>query len=362
MTFLKNAWYVGGWAETFSDELATREIIGEHLLIFRTDGGIRVMSDTCPHRFAPLHLGKRVGNQVQCPYHGLRFGEDGKCVHNPHGNGVIPARIRLHVYPAVERYQLLWIWMGDPTLADPKEIPTFSFVDDPAYAVIKGEIIGDGAYELYTDNILDLGHAEFLHTGLAAAAFTVGQRNVAQDGATLFSSVSHPNDYPSEVVQFMLKKKGVCLDYWGDSRWNAPATMAFDSFLAEPGQPKPTHASIPTLHIFTPVDENTTRYFWAVGRCNDIHDTEHSTRLHAGFVHAFENEDKPMIAAQSKRLKSRDFWEMKPLLLPTDASAVKARRILLKMIEEEQRKTATLPVRLVARDEAAAGEMSEDGR
>jgi len=240
--------------------------------------------------------------------------------------------------------------MGDPTLADPKEIPTFSFVDDPAYAVIKGEIIGEGAYELYTDNILDLGHAEFLHTGLAAAAFTIGQRNVAQDGATLFSSVSHPNDYPSEVVQFMLKKKGMRLDYWGDSRWNAPATMAFDSFLAEPGQPKPTHASIPTLHIFTPVDENTTRYFWAVGRCNDIHDTEHSARLHAGFVHAFENEDKPMIAAQFRRLGGKDFWEMKPLLLPTDSGAVKARRILAKLIQVEQTDSVDRAVQAMARN------------
>jgi vanillate O-demethylase monooxygenase subunit len=99
-----------------------------------------------------------------------------------------------------------------------------------------------------------------------------------------------------------------------------------------------------------------------VGRCNDIHDTEHSAQLHAGFVHAFEYEDKPMIAAQSKRLNGRDFWEMKPLLLPTDAGAVRARRILLKLIEVEQEKAATLAVRPVARNEAAVGEMSEDGQ
>ncbi|HEV7612473.1 MAG TPA: aromatic ring-hydroxylating dioxygenase subunit alpha [Steroidobacteraceae bacterium] len=349
MAFLRNAWYAAGWSESFTEQLSTRQIIGEDLLIYRMSSGIRAMSDTCPHRFAPLHLGKRIGDEVQCAYHGLRFGPDGKCVHNPHGNGRIPSRVRLRTYPAAERYQLLWIWMGEPGLADATAIPDFSFMDDLAFSIIKGEIVGDGAYELYTDNILDLGHAEFLHTGLAAAAFTLGARNIAQEGATLFSTVTHPNDFPSEVVQFMLKKPNQRMNYWGDSRWNAPATMAFDSYLSEPGQPKPLRPSIPTLHIFTPESEATTRYFWAVGRANDIDDLEHSERLRAGFVHAFENEDKPMISAQFQRLKGRDFWDMKPLLLPTDAGAVKARRILAKLIEDEWANSVPLPDQVATR-------------
>ncbi len=32
------------------------------------------MNDACPHRFAPLHLGKRTGDTVACPDHGLAFG------------------------------------------------------------------------------------------------------------------------------------------------------------------------------------------------------------------------------------------------------------------------------------------------
>ena len=350
MAFLKNAWYAAGWSEDFTEKLATREIIGQHLLIYRTAAGINVMSDTCPHRFAPLHLGKRVGDLVQCGYHGLRYATDGKCVHNPHGNGVIPNRVQLQVYPAAERHELLWVWMGEKSLADPTRIPNFSFVDDPEYAVIKGEIVGEGAYELYTDNILDLGHAEFLHTGLAAAAFTAGARTVAQEGSTLFSTVTHPNDYPSEVVQFMLKKPGQRMDYWGYSRWDAPATMAFDSYLVEVGQPRSDRPAIPTLHIFTPEDEGKTRYFWAVGRSNDINDAEHSERLRAGYVHAFENEDKPMIAAQFRRLGGKDFWEMKPLLLPTDSGAVQARRMLAKLIQAEQTASMDRAVRARARN------------
>lgn len=46
---------------------------------------------------------------VVCPYHGLRFGAGGTCVHIPaQPQRAIPAQFHLHTYPSIERYGLIW--------------------------------------------------------------------------------------------------------------------------------------------------------------------------------------------------------------------------------------------------------------
>ena len=42
----------------------------------------------------------------------LRFGTDGVCVHNRHGNGFIPSSACVRSDPVIERHSVLWIWMG----------------------------------------------------------------------------------------------------------------------------------------------------------------------------------------------------------------------------------------------------------
>lgn len=44
-----------------------------------------------------------------------------------------------------------------------------------------------------------------------------------------------------------------------------------------------------------------------------------------------------MLEAQQLAIGDRDFWSMNPVLLATDAGAVRARRVLDKLIAEEQR-------------------------
>ena len=86
--------------------------------MYRDSGGrVAALSDLCPHRFVPLSLGKLVDDVVQCGYHGLCFDQTGRCVKVP-GQTRIPAAARVCVYPIVERYDFIWIWLGDPALAD----------------------------------------------------------------------------------------------------------------------------------------------------------------------------------------------------------------------------------------------------
>ena len=96
------------------------------------DGTPVALEDRCAHRHLPLSMGKLVGDTLQCHYHGLRYDKTGACVRVP-GQDMIPRSARVKSYPVVERYHWLWIWMGDPALADPDKITDFHWLDDPSW-------------------------------------------------------------------------------------------------------------------------------------------------------------------------------------------------------------------------------------
>src|SRR4051794_20046603 len=98
--YLRDAWYVAAWTdEVANGKLLPRTILGEPVVIFRsTDRSVVALSDRCPHRFAPLHMGKLTeSGNLQCPYHGLEFNPSGACVVNPHIPHNIPNRARVRV-------------------------------------------------------------------------------------------------------------------------------------------------------------------------------------------------------------------------------------------------------------------------
>src|SRR4051812_26504091 len=122
--FLRNAWYMAGWAGELGREPLARRLVGEAIVLYRKENGDPVaLQDRCPHRFAPLSRGKLHQDTIECGYHGLRFDAAGQCVLNPHGNCHIPQGAKVRSYPLVEKNTLAWIWMGTPELADPSLIP-----------------------------------------------------------------------------------------------------------------------------------------------------------------------------------------------------------------------------------------------
>jgi phenylpropionate dioxygenase-like ring-hydroxylating dioxygenase large terminal subunit len=73
--YLMNAWYAAALSrDVDATELFHRKILDTAVLIYRkADGTPVAMVDRCPHRFAPLHLGKREGDEIVCIYHALKF-------------------------------------------------------------------------------------------------------------------------------------------------------------------------------------------------------------------------------------------------------------------------------------------------
>src|ERR1700693_1887461 len=157
MSFLRNTWYVAAWCDEVQDRPLGRKILGEQVVLYRDAGrNIVAASDLCPHRFAPLHRGQVIEGVIECPYHGLRFNSDGRCVHNPDGDGKLPVGARLKTFPIIERWECAWIWMGNPQTVDASRIPTYEFLSDPnKYRPVKGRLHVRANYRYITEKLKD---------------------------------------------------------------------------------------------------------------------------------------------------------------------------------------------------------------
>jgi vanillate O-demethylase monooxygenase subunit len=344
MSFLRNVWYVAAWDdEVKADELFQRSLLNESVLLFRDDDGrIQAISNRCPHRFAPLNLGKRVSNGVQCPYHGLQFNGQGQCMHNP--QGPIPRAATTRSYPVIEKYSMVWIWMGDPARADEALIPDFSCQDPARSYVAKRYLHVRANYVLETDNIMDLSHIQFLHPGsLGSSAVANAITSVEQEGNTVYSNRQTVADI---LPEFLYRQRripvGTPVDRWIDVRWDAPASMLLVAGSVATGRSRSEGVSNFVAHIFTPETDKTSHYWYSV--CNPLEMGEEG-RIRAeefvsGLTRPFQDEDLPMLEAQQQVIGDADFWSLKPVLLAGDAGAVRARRVLDKMIADEQKAAA----------------------
>ncbi|MHA3794502.1 aromatic ring-hydroxylating dioxygenase subunit alpha [Sphingomonas sp. YL-JM2C] len=348
MTFLRNAWYAAAWSSELADGTLARTFLDEPVVLFRGEDGKAVaLADMCPHRFAPLSLGRIGGDTIRCPYHGLVFDKTGACVHNPHGRGVRPSSLSVRSYPVLERDSVLWIWMGDAALAGATPPPSFAFLDKDGWATIRG-MLGVGAnYELVTDNLMDLSHAEFLHPFIAPEGSAAGIRYRAEQDDDRVAAIHDMPDQPNTpLFELLLGKTVTRIDGYANTYWEAPANMRLETCATAIEPADGGRAEMLQAHLLTPETETSTHYFWAISRDLCLDDPELEAMLRFGIDAAFRNEDEPMIQAVQGRMRGRPLMDMSPALLPMDEAAVRARRILARRIAEEQKVRA-----VEARDE-----------
>ncbi|WP_018636354.1 hypothetical protein [Parafrankia elaeagni] len=77
-------------------------------------------------------------------------------------------------YPSVERYGYVWVWYGDPANASPDLIPAIPFLpeDRGLRRHQLANVVFDCSYELVCENLLDLTHADYLHSSLTGDALS----------------------------------------------------------------------------------------------------------------------------------------------------------------------------------------------
>jgi phenylpropionate dioxygenase-like ring-hydroxylating dioxygenase large terminal subunit len=340
--FLKNAWYVAMWAqELVRGHLAARKIMNESLVFLRKEDGTAVaMDDRCPHRFAPLHMGKVLpGDRIQCPYHGLQFDAGGTCVHNPHGAGAIPPSARVRSYPVVEKHLCLWVWMGDRP-PDESKIPDFGILDmaPKAHMTRPDGILVQSHYQLVVDNLLDLSHAMYLHDGiLATADSAIAEIKIDQAGDSVTVS-RYAHGVPIvglHKVYWLHEGPG---DRFSEIRWDAPSSLLLRQGVCHPGQNPSEGSGYYGVHFLTPETESTTAYHFIALRFG-VHtppedDEAINLRIAETRLYAFAEQDAPVIEAQQRSIDGAT-QALNPALLSIDAGLVRCKRVLERLLQDD---------------------------
>jgi phenylpropionate dioxygenase-like ring-hydroxylating dioxygenase large terminal subunit len=340
MTMLKNTWYAAAWAdEVVHGKLLGRMFLSEPVVLFRKiDGTPVALSDQCPHRFAPLHMGKQIGDVVQCGYHGLEFGADGRCVRNPHGKPAPPGA-KARPFPLVERYDLLWIWLGQGQAEESLIPDEFAFVSDRGLAHNRMYFHARANYLLLVDNLMDVSHALYLHAG------SLTTEDMRQD--------YQPDvDIAKGVTRLVIHQKGLLpppfwaaalppgtkqVDVRETSRGHIPSMVMHEMVYTQPGDPPYSERGVSSrsAHLYTPETDSTTHYFYTLSRDFHRDSAEVHQRIDAEIRRIFTNEDIPMIEAQQRLIGDHDLMALKPALLATDKASVLMRRHLATLIAKE---------------------------
>lgn len=138
-------------------------LLDERVVVYRVaNGSILAARDICFHRGVPLSMGHVEGDEIVCRYHGLRYDTEGRCVCIPaHPKGAISPRLQLKMYPAQERYGLVWVRLVDD---GPRALPEMKEWEDPDYLQVLPESSAiNAAAGRQIEGFLDVSHFAFVH-------------------------------------------------------------------------------------------------------------------------------------------------------------------------------------------------------
>ncbi|MDI9331073.1 MAG: aromatic ring-hydroxylating dioxygenase subunit alpha [Alphaproteobacteria bacterium] len=344
--WLKNTWYVACTRkelDALGDRPLGRTICHEKMALFTgSDSQVAALEDFCPHRGAPLSLGRVCNGHLQCGYHGLQMGVDGKTVEMP------MQRVRsfppIRAFPVTERYGFVWVWPGNAAQADVALLPTLDFLEHPDWAYGGGLYHVQADYRLMIDNLMDLTHETYVH------ANSIGQPELEETPST--TSVENGQVITQRHLsgiqappfwQMAMRAQGLdhqaSVDRWQICRFTPPSHVMIDVGVALAGHggfhaPSHLKAYSVVVDFITPETETSHWYHWGMARNFKPKDTELTQQIRTGQGRIF-GEDMEMLQRQQSNLSH---WPERRLLsLNIDAGGVKARRLIEQHIAKESR-------------------------
>jgi vanillate O-demethylase monooxygenase subunit len=340
--FPKNAWYVGCMADEVNEKPLGRKVCGEQIVFYRgSEGKAAALEDFCPHRGAPLSLGRVIEGKLVCGYHGLEMGCDGKTIAMP-GQRVrgFPA---IRAYPVIERYGFVWVWPGDAAQADASKLHHLEWAENPEWTYGGGLYHVNCDYRLMIDNLMDLSHETYVH------ATSIGQKEIDEtptktvtEGDTVTTSRHMEGIMAPPFWRMALRGNhladDVPVDRWQICHFTPPSHVLIEVGVAHAG--KGGHHADPTVKassivvdFITPETDTSIWYFWGMARNFNPHDKALTASIREGQGKVFA-EDMEILELQQRNLLAHP--ERKLLMLNIDTGGVQSRRVLDRILAAEQ--------------------------
>ncbi|HCO09519.1 MAG TPA: aromatic ring-hydroxylating dioxygenase subunit alpha [Acinetobacter ursingii] len=198
---LSQHWYPVARIEDVSTQPQQVTLLDVKMALYKTESGdIHLVRDICPHRGVPLTKGWVEGEEIVCPYHGLRYNAAGQCTKIPAQPELtkISDRFRLSKFPVVQKYGLIWTSIQNRDV-ESAHFPVLDTWEDPAHQAILPpyvDIAGSSGRQL--EGFIDVAHFAWVHH----EAFASRENPVVPKYSTIKTDYGLQTEYVSDVSNY----------------------------------------------------------------------------------------------------------------------------------------------------------------
>jgi vanillate O-demethylase monooxygenase subunit len=338
--FARNHWYVAAWCSELVDKPIGRRLLGEPVVLFRQgDGAAAALVDRCPHRLVPLSLGSCIDGHLRCGYHGLEFDGRGRCVRIP-AQSVIPPNAHTRHFPVVERYGLVWIWMGEPALADPHVLPHIERHGEHGWDLLEGGYqYHRSNYRNIIENLMDPAHTTFVHRNTIGNPLASDQPVVTEKTDKYIVAYRWvENSKPTPHDRLRLNIGDIAVDRGQYFYYYLPAVSRVETIVLPAGAPRGEEHAGHGLRTYsykflTPESDAATHFFWLHIRNYMTGDAEAGEKLRSALEQTFAED---MVIEAAMQHSQEETGTRQLMALEIDRAPMMALRMLDRMIAAEQ--------------------------
>lgn len=265
-TYPYDTWYLAARSDEIDPSLVPRRIAGKPVVMTRaTDGTVHALADRCAHRPYPLSLGRIIDDHIVCGLDGWVYRLDGQCVHVP-TQPQLPIEAQVRSYPMVDDGVFVWIWTGDPRLAELRRPPKLGWLRDAGWTGGGDELTVRANHLLLLEMFADVTAVPFVAPAVSPPVLASGATPPLEIEVSE-TSVSFIRHYPPGP-----------LPAWHSEAMGVPAGAAYPhrefGTLASPAiwtddwdvHDENSCYSLRFVQAVTPIDSRTTKLTWRISR------------------------------------------------------------------------------------------------
>ncbi|WP_157220650.1 Rieske 2Fe-2S domain-containing protein [Flavisphingomonas formosensis] len=171
-------WFLVARSDELTDKPIALRYFGQDMALYRGQSGTpHLVEAYCPHMGA--HLAPNAtsyivrdrehvqGESIRCPFHGWRFGPDGRCDDIPYSSQAIPKAACIRSWTVAERAGAIWMWYDEEGGAPDIPLPAFAEWDAQDAGWVRWRFDDFGTLPAHpveiVDNMADLRHMDPIH-------------------------------------------------------------------------------------------------------------------------------------------------------------------------------------------------------